>query len=283
LFAGVSGGIPAGNGVAMSMLLEEAPTGEWAGYVRARARMDGAATTVHALAMPRSVVAPRIVQLRPPAPLVTWCEQRGVTDAITGGFYKKPDLVPLGEHRVAGRPIPHEPFSPPWRGRRPVLLLNGGRPTIGRHDEVELGRGGDLLQSGPLLVQCGRTAISGDDEDPEGFSTQAELFDQDFTKGRLPRAAIALTGWGILAVACDGRAPEEAGLTLSEFAQVLVELGAQTALNLDGGSSASLIAGGERRNTPRDDEGQELTPGEPVPTAVLLNGQYPRLNARCGR
>jgi hypothetical protein len=120
-------------------------------------------------------------------------------------------------------------------------------------------------------------------EDPEGFSTQAELFDQDFTKGRLPRAAIALTGWGILAVACDGRAPEEAGLTLSEFAQVLVELRAQTALNLDGGSSASLIAGGERRNTPRDDEGQELTPGEPVPTAVLLNGQYPRLNARCGR
>jgi hypothetical protein len=32
---------------------------------------------------------PRIVQLQPPEPLVTWCEQRGVTDAITGGYYKE--------------------------------------------------------------------------------------------------------------------------------------------------------------------------------------------------
>jgi hypothetical protein len=37
------------------------------------------------------------------------------------------------------------------------------------------------------------------------------------------------------------------------------------------GSSASLIAGGERRNTPRDDEGEELMHEEPVLTAVLLS------------
>jgi exopolysaccharide biosynthesis protein len=88
--------------------------------------------------------------------------------------------------------------------------------------------------------------------------------------GRLPRAAIALTPARILAVAVDGRGPEDAGLTLRELARVLVRLGAETALNLDGGSSAALVAGGARRNTPRDDHGRELTPGEPVPTAVLL-------------
>jgi Phosphodiester glycosidase len=41
-------------------------------------------------------------------------------------------------------------------------------------------------------------------------------------------------------------------------------------MNLDGGSSAALVAGGQRRNTPRSDDGELLPPGEPVPTAVLL-------------
>jgi hypothetical protein len=254
----------------MAVVLEDPPAGEWTGYLRARARMDGAATTVHALALPLSAVTPRIVQLEPPEPLAAWCARHGVADAISGGFYRKPELVPLGEHRVGGRPIRHAPFDPPWRDRRPVLLLSAGRPSIAPRGELTIGRDDDVLQSGPLLVHGGRTALSPGDEDPEGLSTQAELFDQDFTKGRFPRAAIGLTPSRILAVAVDGRAPEDAGLTLSELAHVFVALGAETAMNLDGGSSAALVAGGERRNTPRSDDGEPLTPGEPVPTAVLL-------------
>ena len=92
-----------------------------------------------------------------------------------------------------------------------------------------------------------------------------ELFDQDFTKGRLPRAAIGLAPSRILAVAVGVRAPEDAGLTLSELADVLVELGAETAMNLDGGSSAALIVDGKRRNTPRSDDGEVLTPGSRCP------------------
>jgi hypothetical protein len=254
----------------MAVVLEDPPPGKWTGYLRARARMDGAATAVHALALPLSAVAPRIVQLGPPEPLAAWCARHGVADAITGGFYRKPKLVPLGDHRVAGRPIQHAAFASLWRDRRPVLLLSPGRPTIAPRGELTIGGDDDVLQSGPLLVHGGHPALSHRDDDPEGFSTQAELFDQDFTKGRLPRAAIGLTPSRILAIAVDGRAPEHAGLTLSEFAHVLVELGAQTAMNLDGGSSAALIAGGKRRNTPRSDDGEVLTPGEPVPTAVLL-------------
>jgi Phosphodiester glycosidase len=254
----------------MAVVLEDPPPGEWTGYLRVRARMDGAATTVHALALALSAVAPRLVQLDPAAPLAAWCARHGVADAISGGFYRKPELVPLGEHRVGGRPIRHAAFGAPWRDRRPVLLLSAGRPTIAPRGELTIGPDDDVLQAGPLLVHGGRPALSRRDEDPEGFSTQAELFDQDFTKGRLPRAAIGLTPSMVLAVAVDGRAPEDAGLTLSELAHVLVELGGETAINLDGGSSAALVAGGARRNTPRSDDGEELTPGEPVPTAVLL-------------
>jgi hypothetical protein len=254
----------------MAVLLEDPPPGEWTGYFPARARMDGAATTVHAVALPMSAVAPRIVQLEPPEPLAAWCARHGVADAITGGFYRKPELVPLGDHRVGGRPIRHAAFDPPWRDRRPVLRLSVGRPTIAPRGQLTIGGDDDVLQAGPLLVHGRRPALSGRDEDPEGFSTQAELFDQDFTKGRLPRAAIGVTPSRILAVAVDGRAPEDAGLTLSEFADVLVQLGAETAMNLDGGSSAALITHGKRRNTPRSDDGEVLTPGEPVPTAVPL-------------
>jgi hypothetical protein len=53
-------------------------------------------------------------------------------------------------------------------------------------------------------------------------------------------------------VVCDGRAHDEAGLTLAELADALVELGADEAINLDGGGSASLLpARGARRADPR--------------------------------
>lgn len=70
----------------MAVVLADSPAGEWTGYLRARARVDGAATAVHALALPRSGVAPRILQLDPPEPLAPWCVRHGVADAITGGF-----------------------------------------------------------------------------------------------------------------------------------------------------------------------------------------------------
>jgi hypothetical protein len=224
---------------------------------------------VHALAVRHVAVAPRLLRLAPPEPLAGWCSARGVQDAITGTFFTKPDLVPLGEHRIGGAPIQHRPYEPPWRDVRPALTLLDGRAAIAPRRELAACGGADLMQSGPLLVRDGRPALSAADEDPEGFSSQADLFDQDFTAGRLPRAAIALGPTRILAVVVDGRGPEDTGLTLAEFAVVLVELGATAAMNLDGGSSAALIAGGRMRNTPRSDTGEPLD-GEPVPTAVVM-------------
>lgn len=54
-----------------------------------------------------------------------------------------------------------------------------------------------------------------------------------------------------------------------EFAEVLKELGCQEALNLDGGPSSTLWAGGSTRNIPRGKKGDRvasalfvLPPGE---------------------
>ena len=74
----------------------------------------------------------------------------------------------------------------------------------------------------------------------------------------------------LLAVACDGRADDEAGLTLPELADALVGLGAVDALNLDGGGSTSLVCGGRLRNVPRESHGVVLAGGRAIPTALTF-------------
>ena len=89
--------------------------------------------------------------------------------------------------------------------------------------------------------------------------------------GRHPRCALALTGEHLLALACDGRHGKEAGLTLGELADALVRLGARTAINPDGGGSASLVCHGELVNRPREQHGIELLEGRPIATALAFS------------
>jgi hypothetical protein len=70
--------------------------------------------------------------------------------------------------------------------------------------------------------------------------------------------------------AADGRADDNARLTLAELAEALVALGAVTAINLDGGGATSLVCGGRLRNRPRESHGIELAGGRPVTTALLF-------------
>jgi hypothetical protein len=140
---------------------------------------------------------------------------------------------------------------------------------IARRDQLPAHPRGDLLQAGPLLVRGGRPALS-DGVDPEGFSAGADQFDSDITLGRYPRAALAITPRRLLAVACDGRTDQDAGMTLAELAQALVDLGATDALNLDGGGSTSLVHNGRLRNRPREEHGVDLLGGRPIVSAIVF-------------
>ena len=73
----------------------------------------------------------------------------------------------------------------------------------------------------------------------------------------------------------DGRAEDEAGLTLPELAQLMVGLGARDAINLDGGGSATLIADGKLRNRPRQAWGLDVHGGRPLATALVLGHRRP--------
>lgn len=230
---------------------------------------DGARTTLHVASYDRSAFETHVVALERPEPLVRWCEREGVRNAIVGGFFSRPEYRPLGELRIDGALRPCLAFDTPWSGIRACLHASGETLQIARRDEVAAEPGGDLLQAGPLLVAGGAAAIA-EGDDREGFAVGAHQFDSDITEGRYPRAALAIAGDRLLAVACDGRTRRDAGMTLAELASALVALGAQDALNLDGGGSASLVHDGRLRNRPREQHGVDLLDGRPVVTAIVF-------------
>jgi hypothetical protein len=87
-----------------------------------------------------------------------------------------------------------------------------------------------MLTSGPMLVKDGRVALS---MDPT--SSRA--------RERAPRTAIAIdaTGKKVWMVTVDGRQDGYSeGMSLNEFASYLASIGANRALNLDGGGSTAM-------------------------------------------
>jgi hypothetical protein len=161
------------------------------------------------------------------------------------------------------------PFDAPWAATRSCVHVLGGDVSIAPRDALPAAPRGDLLQAGPLLVASGQPVYDRAG-DPEGFSAGARQFDSDITAGRHPRAAFGIAPGRLLAVVCDGRSRHDAGLTLGELAALLAALGAETALNLDGGGSTTLVAGGRLRNQPRADWEHAELGGRPVSTALAF-------------
>jgi hypothetical protein len=227
---------------------------------------DGAGTTLRVARFDRDRFGARVVALDPCAPLLRWCADTDTDHALVGGFYMRPGGPPLGELRIDGRVWPSVPFDDPWDARRGCVHADG-RVALARRDELPAEPAGDLLQAGPMLVRGGQTLIHRG-EDVEGFSAGSRQFDSDITAGRYPRAALGLAEKELIAVVCEGRADEEAGLTMEELAGAMAGLGAVDAINLDGGGSASLVVDGVLLNTPREEHGLELRGGRDIATAL---------------
>ncbi|MGH7482383.1 MAG: phosphodiester glycosidase family protein [Longimicrobiales bacterium] len=81
----------------------------------------------------------------------------------------------------------------------------------------------------------------------------------EFIETRHPRTAIGFADRGRRAwlVVVDGRqAPYSAGMTLLELAELMRDLGAEQALNLDGGGSTTMVVRGDVANRPSDEAGE---------------------------
>ena len=228
---------------------------------------DGARTTLRVARFDRARFGVRAVAIEPAATLLAWCMENGVEHAMIGGFYMRPGGPPLGDLQVDGQSLPTQPFDSPWGVERACVHALDGTVTLAARRELPARPRGDLLQAGPMLVTAGRSLIHSG-QDLEGFSAGSRQFDSDITVGHYPRAAFGLGDGEMIAAVSEGRADDEAGLTLAELATAMIGLGATRAINLDGGGSASLVVGGRLRNTPREEHGEELVGGRAIATAL---------------
>ena len=103
--------------------------------------------------------------------------------------------------------------------------------------DVSQGVGG-----GPVLIKNGEIKVTSTEE---GFAGSHLL--------RHPRSAIGYKDkHTLIMMVVDGRQEASAGVTLKELANLMLNLGAVEALNLDGGGSSALIAANEVVNIPTD-------------------------------
>jgi len=231
---------------------------------------DGAGTTVYAVLHPLAELRPRLAVFTPARRLDSWCKRTGQAEAMTAGFFVRDPHRPLGELWIDGELQPHEPFPATVAPFRPVLHFPlDGPPRIARRHALPAQPDGDGLQAGPLLLQDGEVSLR---DDLEGFSSGARQFDSDITRGRYPRSAVGLTDTHLVAVACDGRrSGVDAGLTLRELAVLLRDRwGCHTAINLDGGGSATLVHRGHLLNRPYAAQDEPTPRSRPIVTALLF-------------
>lgn len=94
------------------------------------------------------------------------------------------------------------------------------------------------LSFGPALVENGKISVDSDDEVGRAMASN-------------PRTAIGIKSDGTYVfVVSDGRTDESEGLSLLQLAEFMGNLGAETAYNLDGGGSSTMVFKGNIVNTP---------------------------------
>jgi hypothetical protein len=231
---------------------------------------DGENTTLYALRFPRATTRVRVVHFPDMQRLDVWGATTGEPEAIVGGFFLRDPYRPLGELWVDGRAVEHEAIPEQWARHRAGVACHDGEVQLGYREDLPARPAGDLVQAGPLLVAGGRIVYDGE-TDEEGFSAGAGQFDSDITDGRYPRAALGVSEDGYVAVACDGRrSGVDAGLTMLELADVMLKLGSEDAINLDGGGSTTLVHRGHLLNRPYSNQDQPAPESRPIISALAF-------------
>jgi len=154
---------------------------------------------------------------------------------------RQPDVAWI--YDVDGTQIAYPDPSPNASGA-PQAQPTASFPTGGAPWDIETGIGG-----GPVLVHDGVKRLTYNEEVMFGSGV-------DLTSTRA-RTAIGYTADGAMLILS---AKENPGLTLDSAADILVGLGAVEAVNLDGGGSSQITAGGV----------DLVTSARPVVSAVLL-------------
>ena len=117
----------------------------------------------------------------------------------------------------------------------------------------------DIIGGVPQLIKNGKIEIT----------WQEEKTSKSFVETKHPRTAVAkLKDGKFLMITVDGRSEASGGIGLQNLAEILLELGATDAMNLDGGGSTTMFLNGKVVNHLSDKEGERK-----VSDAILV---FPR-------
>ena len=115
----------------------------------------------------------------------------------------------------------------------------------------------EAVAAGPMLVLDGAVDVH----------IESEIFFDSPIPNIHPRSAAGIHHDGsLLLMVVDGRQAASRGVNLVELAQMMKDVGAVKALNLDGGGSSALVVDGQLLNRPVG-TGNE----RPVTTAITIN------------
>lgn len=141
------------------------------------------------------------------------------------GYIRGKSAAPVGPAMTEGK-LWHSSRTP-----RPVLEVTAMKVAklveIGPSGPVDAGAM-EIIGGGQIILRHGEPVLS----------------KAKFTNQRHPRTAVGLdkTGTLLTLVVVDGRQPKHAiGMTLPELTAVMLELGCDSALNLDGGGSSTMV------------------------------------------
>lgn len=122
-----------------------------------------------------------------------------------------------------------------------IGFTQGGAMVAGMYSASQLQQMGvdEALTFGPILIQNGR-----------------DVSQNVGTWGYAPRTAVGQTKDGtVIFVVTDGRyihGPNDAGASMQQLAQIMLQYHCYVAANLDGGSSATMVKDGKLVNQPTD-------------------------------
>ena len=230
---------------------------------------------IHAIIVPEhsnySVVPEVSGELQP----ISEFAQDNVIAAINGGYFdpinQKTTSFIVKESRIVADPRFNErlvdnPDLKPYLGK----ILN--RTEFRRYSCGEQTRYDIQLHFSPIPDNCtlkaslgaGPSLLPQDTSIAEGFVAYqdgAKIRDAIGEESLNARSAVGITKYGdviLVMVAQQSEQPLNSGISLSELANVLADLGAIKAMNLDGGSSASLYYDGQAYYGRVDREGNKI-------------------------
>lgn len=148
-----------------------------------------------------------------------------VVAAVNGDYYNMANGAPFGAVYKDGKQVIPDVITP-WRF---FAITKEGKAIICDTDYL-------TQNSSDIKEAIGGQAI---------LVKDGKLYeDSPFNKSRNPRTGVGIKANGdVFFVTVDGRqAPYSSGITSLEFAQLMIDLGAQTALDFDGGGSTTYVS-----------------------------------------